>query len=130
MKRTPSQERVLRLLKTLNRALSAQEIYFELHRHQQKIGLATVYRSLEGLKKEGAIQERKLASGESLYDSIHRDQHYLTCVHCSESIPLESCPFHDHELEGTFAQSHQFKVYYHTLEFFGLCLRCQEKMID
>jgi Fur family ferric uptake transcriptional regulator len=28
-------------------------------------------------------------------------------------------------LEEKLEKSHQFKVYYHTLEFFGLCDRCQ-----
>jgi Fur family ferric uptake transcriptional regulator len=28
-------------------------------------------------------------------------------------------------LEEKLEKSHQFKVYYHTLEFFGLCDHCQ-----
>jgi Fur family ferric uptake transcriptional regulator len=42
---TRSQERILNLLKTLNRAISAQDIYVELRNRKQSIGLATVYRS-------------------------------------------------------------------------------------
>lgn len=63
---TRSQERILNLLKSLNKALSAQDIYVELRRNRnQSIGLATVYRSLEALKLEGLVQVRTLASGES-----------------------------------------------------------------
>jgi Fur family ferric uptake transcriptional regulator len=60
---------------------------------------------------------------QSTYSYIKRDQHHLTCINCGVSIPIDECPVHDleHELE----ESHQFKVYYHTLEFFGLCDRCQ-----
>ncbi len=122
LQRTRSQERILNLLKTLNRAVSAQDIYIELRNRDQMMGLATVYRSLEALKLEGVVQVRTLASGESLYSSIQRDQHHLTCLNCRESIPINECPVH--ELESELQDSHQFKIYYHTLEFFGVCDRC------
>lgn len=121
--RTRSQERILSLLKTLNRSLSAQEIYVELRSHQQSMGLATVYRALEALKLEGAVQVRTLSNGESLYNSIQQDRHHLTCLQCGTSIPIDECPVHD--LETQLNQAYRFKVYYHTLEFFGLCTQCQ-----
>ncbi len=120
---TRSQERLFRLLKTLNRAMSAQELYLELRQRNETIGLATVYRALEGLKLQGAIQARTLSNGESLYSLTQSDQHHLTCVNCGESIPIQECPVHD--LESKLEFSHDFKVYYHTLEFFGLCKSCQ-----
>lgn len=121
--RTRSQERILNLLKSLNRAISAQDIYVELRGRNQSIGLATVYRSLEALKLEGVVQVRTLASGESLYSSVQQDKHHLTCLQCGKSIPIHQCPVH--ELETQLNQSHKFKIFYHTLEFFGLCNHCQ-----
>jgi Fur family ferric uptake transcriptional regulator len=121
---TRSQERILNLLKNLNRAISAQDIYVELRNGSQSIGLATVYRALEALKLEGVVQVRTLASGESLYSSVQQDKHHLTCLQCGKSIPINECPVH--ELETQLHQSHKFKIFYHTLEFFGLCNRCQQ----
>ena len=120
--RTRSQERILNLLKTMNRAVSAQDIYVELRNRSQSMGLATVYRSLEALKLDGVVQVRTLASGESLYSSVQQDKHHLTCLQCGASIPINQCPVH--ELESPLQQSHSFKIFYHTLEFFGLCDRC------
>jgi Fur family ferric uptake transcriptional regulator len=121
--RTRSQERILSLLKSLKRAISAQDIYVELRNCNQAIGLATVYRSLEALKLEGVVQVRTLASGESLYSSVQQDKHHLSCLQCGKSIPIHQCPVH--ELETQLNQSHKFKIFYHTLEFFGLCNQCQ-----
>ena len=121
---TRSQERILNLLKTLNRAISAQDIYVELRNGSQSIGLATVYRALEALKLEGVVQVRTLASGESLYSLVQQDKHHLTCLQCGKSIPIDECPVH--ELETQLHQSHKFKIFYHTLEFFGLCNHCQQ----
>ncbi|MCA1990976.1 MAG: transcriptional repressor [Coleofasciculus sp. S288] len=122
LQRTRSQERILNLLKSLNRAVSAQDIYVELRNREQSMGLATVYRALEALKLEGVVQVRTLASGESLYSSVQRDQHHLTCLNCGASIAIDECPVH--QLESELQDSHQFRIYYHTLEFFGICDRC------
>src|ERR687885_214253 len=108
--RTRSQEQILNLLKNLNRAVSAQDIYVELRNRHQSMGLATVYRSLEALKLEGVVQARTLASGESLYSSLQQDQHHLTCLNCRESIAIDVCPVH--QLESELQDSHQFKIYY------------------
>ena len=123
VQRTRSQTKIIQVLQSLKRAISAQDLYIELRNRNQNMGLATVYRSLEALKLQGELQVRTLPNGESLYSSVHRDQHHLTCVNCGRSILIEECPVHN--LEHQLEQSHQFKVYYHTLEFFGLCDRCQ-----
>lgn len=121
--RNRSQQRIIKLLYEINHPLSAQEIYMELRQRNQPLGLATVYRALESLKLEGAVQARTLPTGESLYESIERDQHYLTCLNCGASFPIQECPVH--QLEEQLETSHQFQVFYHSLEFFGLCEKCQ-----
>jgi Fur family transcriptional regulator, ferric uptake regulator len=115
--RTRSQERILNLLKTLKQGISAQDIYVELRNRNQSMGLATVYRSLESLKLEGLVQVRTLGNGEALYNLAQQDKHHLTCLQCGASIPINQCPVHD--LEGQLQSTHKFKIFYHTLEFFG-----------
>ncbi|MBK1986076.1 transcriptional repressor [Sphaerospermopsis aphanizomenoides BCCUSP55] len=123
--RTRSQDRILNLLKNLKQGISAQDLYIELRNRSQSMGLATVYRSLEALKLEGKVQVRTLANGEALYSLTQQDKHHLTCLQCGLSIPIHQCPVH--ELETELQSSHNFKVFYHTLEFFGLCSQCQEE---
>jgi len=122
---TRSQNTVLKLLKKLNREISAQELYIELRKSQLSLGLATVYRALEALKLNGAIQARLLNSGETLYTVAQQDRHHVTCLQCGTSIPIQDdeCPVH--ELEDQLRQSAKFEIFYHTLEFFGLCSPCQ-----
>lgn len=124
LRRTRSQERIVEILKTLEGSISAQDLYVELRSRDLTMGLATVYRSLESLKLEGVVQARTVPNGESLYSLVQEDRHHLTCLQCSKSIPIDECPIHD--LENQLRQSYQFKVYYHTLEFFGLCATCQQ----
>lgn len=122
-RRTRNQERAFDCLKSLNQEISAQELYAELRDRDQSMGLATVYRALEALKLEGVVQVRTLASGESLYSTMKEDRHHLTCLQCRKSIAIDHCPVH--ALEEQLHQSHRFEIYYHTLEFYGLCRDCQ-----
>jgi Fur family transcriptional regulator, ferric uptake regulator len=123
VERTRSQERILNLLQSIKHGISAQDLYVELRNRSQNMGLATVYRSLESLKLEGLVQVRTLANGEALYSLVQQDKHHLTCLQCGTSIPINQCPVH--ELESQLQVSHKFKIFYHTLEFFGLCAPCQ-----
>jgi Fur family transcriptional regulator, ferric uptake regulator len=120
--RTRSQERILQLLKQFDREISAQDIYVELRTRDRAVGLATIYRALESLKLEGIIQGRTLPTGESLYSCVQADRHHLTCLHCGQSIPIDECPVE--QLEHRLESLHRFKIYYHTLEFFGVCMTC------
>ncbi|NEP20405.1 MAG: transcriptional repressor [Leptolyngbya sp. SIO4C1] len=126
-RRTRSQDSVLEILQKLSRAISAQDLYAELRKRDVRIGLATVYRALDALKLEGRVQVRTLPHGESLYSLSHEDRHHLTCLRCGDSVAIDECPVH--ELETHLNQSHQFRIFYHTLEFFGLCEQCQAEEV-
>lgn len=121
--RTRSQKQLFELLKQLKDAVSAQDLHMQLRQRKHSMGLATVYRALDALKLEGAIQVRTLPSGESLYSLAQSDTHHLNCVRCGDSVIMDECPVHG--LETHLTESHNFKIFYHTLEFFGLCNQCQ-----
>jgi Fur family ferric uptake transcriptional regulator len=122
-RRTRSQEKILLALKGVNQPISAQNLYIEMRQDGLTMGLATVYRALDALKLEGAVQMRTLPSGEALYSLPQEDRHHLTCLQCGNTIAIDECPVHD--LEQQLHQAHRFKIFYHTLEFFGLCPQCQ-----
>jgi Fur family transcriptional regulator, ferric uptake regulator len=124
-KLTRSQERVLHLLQKMDRAISAQGIYTELRGDRQSVGLATVYRSLEALKLQGLVKSLTLPNGEAVYSIMPADKHHLNCLNCGVSLPIDSCPIH--ELGVQLHRAHNFQIYYHTLEFFGLCPLCQNQ---
>ena len=124
---TRSQAQIIQVLKSLNYAISAQDLYLELKHRDQPLGLATVYRALDALKVQGTVKSLTLTRGEALYSLISQDQHHLNCVDCGKSFPINECPVH--HLEKRLEQTHHFQVYYHTLEFFGRCHQCYTKSV-
>ena len=119
---TRNQERVLQILQTIEGEISAQSLYIKLREAGLGMGLATVYRALDTLKLGGAVQVRMLGSGEALYSFIKKDRHHLNCIQCGRSQPIHECPVQ--ELANRLSEEHQFRVFYHTLEFYGLCDGC------
>jgi Fur family transcriptional regulator, ferric uptake regulator len=118
---TAGQQAVLAALRQQPQPLSAQALYGAMCA-LRPIGLATVYRALDALKLLGLVQHRVTLTGETLYSAVEHDHHYLTCLQYGISVPVETCPVKEltTQLQGTSS----FRVYYHTLEFFGVCGRC------
>lgn len=123
-KLTANQRRILEFLLSSTEELSAQSLHQALRQQKQRVGLATIYRALKALQSMGKVQARPLANGEYIYSIASAHRHHFTCVNCGNSLPLQECPVH--ELEQQLTQTQQFQVFYHTLEFFGLCRNCTQ----
>jgi Fur family ferric uptake transcriptional regulator len=120
---TRHQKSILKMLETLDSPISAQELCAKLCSARKKIGLATVYRGLDILKLRGLIQCHTTINGVSLYSLANEYNHYLTCLRCGKSISIDFRAIS--ELEAQLENSLSFTVFYHTLEFFGICNPCQ-----
>ncbi|MEL6815810.1 MAG: transcriptional repressor [Cyanobacteria bacterium J06598_3] len=123
---TRAQKQVYRLLEQADEALTAQAIHQRLQAQAQSVGLATVYRAVRSLQVKGVAQARSLPTGEWAYGLASDHAHYLTCVNCGTSVLLKNCPVQslEEKLHQASNQSSHFHVFYHTLEFFGLCAPC------
>ena len=64
---TKQRQAVLDELTRVNDFRSAQQIFEDLRTNGQHVGLATVYRSLQGLAEDGRIDALRSSEGESLY---------------------------------------------------------------
>lgn len=123
MLRTSSQRQIYQLLQATLDEISAQEIHQRLRLQGQRRGLATVYRALRGLQQEGLVYARPLVNGEQGFGLCERATPHCICVQCGDSVRLAGNPLD--EFVQSLTQRAGFLVYYHTLEFVGLCLSCQ-----
>lgn len=125
---TRGQKVVLAYLRQLQEPISAQELFKRFRREGIRLGLATVYRSLEALKRQGLIHSKLSAEGEALHSLAQPGRGYLTCVHCGESTPIA---VEDHVWSPPNPSTKSpcdFRVLYHTWESFGICGSCQRKL--
>ncbi len=115
-----------KVLSTLERAggfASAQEIYKLMQRNGQRIGLTTVYRSLQSLLKENIVDVLRRDDGEAIYrlcgDSHH---HHLVCKNCGSTVEIEGAAIE--KWAKSVAAEHGFRDIGHTAEVFGTCSNC------
>ena len=88
---------VIELLGTQHCCLTAQEIFDALRAHGRRVGIASVYRSLEQLTADGYLQRVDVGGGTARFEPHHADgehHHHLVCADCGK---VEA--FEDPELE-------------------------------
>jgi Fur family ferric uptake transcriptional regulator len=103
---------------------SAQQIYSELRRRGEKIGLTTVYRHLQVLSEDGQVDTIRDANGETLYRRCRTNahHHHLTCRTCGRSVEVEGRAVE--RWAEQVATEAGFTAVDHTVELFGLCPEC------
>ena len=124
---TKQRQAVLDELTRVSDFRSAQQIFEDLHSQGQRVGLATVYRSLQGLAEDGRVDTLRSTEGEVLYRSCASDHHHhhLVCRKCGFTEEIEQSQIES--WVSAVAADHGFSDVEHSLELFGLCASCREK---
>lgn len=121
---TGQRVRVLAELMRERDDVTAQALHERFRRRGERIGLATVYRTLTLLAGAGALDALSHHRGELCYrwcgDEHH---HHLVCSSCHKVVQVGDC-----ELEAWLdrvALGHGFVATGHRLEVAGLCADCR-----
>jgi Fur family ferric uptake transcriptional regulator len=111
------------LLHQADEFLTAQELHERLRLQGERVGLATVYRSLQALSDAGDVDQLRTDEGEVAYRRCSRGHHHhLVCRNCGRTVEVEG-PAVEHWADKV-ALAHGFTDVSHTLEIFGLCAAC------
>jgi Fur family ferric uptake transcriptional regulator len=104
--------------------VTAQELHERLRSSGEKLGLATVYRTLGLLAEAGVIDALSHRPGELCYRLCGPGHHHhLVCSSCHRVVELADCEL-DPWLER-ISQAHGFVTTGHRLEVSGLCAACR-----
>ena len=130
---TMPREVILEFLSRSSKHMSAKEIYASLYNTYPRMGLTTVYRTLDLLARMGIITKLTLGDGQSRYEfksSEKKDHHHhLICTTCGRIINYSE--FLDEELqlvkktEERLAKKYDFIIQDHNIEFLGICGNCK-----
>lgn len=116
---------VIELLARQSCCLTAQEIFDRLRAADSPVGLASVYRTLDQLSKDGFLQKIELGAGTTRYEPLHRGgehHHHLVCDTCGK---VEA--FSDERLEQALHQVEErtgYSVAGHDVILRGACRNC------
>jgi Fur family ferric uptake transcriptional regulator len=117
---------VVELLGEQDCCLSAQEIHDRVRERGGRVGIASVYRALEGMDVLGLVQRIDLGDGVSRYEPAHPGgdhHHHLVCDDCGKVEPFE-----DPSLESAIervADGRGYAVAAHDVVVRGACEDCR-----
>lgn len=107
--------------------LSVEEIETSLREKGNRIGKATIYRTLDLLVRSRLVVEHDFGEGFKRYENrISRDpvHEHLICLECGKVIEFQSWEVQD--VQARITTIHGFKATRHRLEIYGLCRECQD----
>jgi Fur family transcriptional regulator, ferric uptake regulator len=117
------------LIETIQQAaghLDAAGLLDEARKRDPQIDRATVYRTIELLKRLGLIDELDLMhlNGEKHYYEVRtqKDHLHLACFGCGSVEEFSNATFE--RLKGEIAGENQFEIQVMRLEVGGLCRKC------
>ncbi len=123
LKSTEARIALLDLLDKENNPLDVSTIIDSLKADGIQIDQATVYRILDILTQKGLINKLEFGEGKYRYEIQKSHHHHLICQECGRIEDVEG-NFVD-KLENEIKTKNGFLVKTHSLEFFGVCFRCQ-----
>ena len=104
--------------------VTAQQLHERLRGRGERLGLATVYRTLGLLAEQGVVDVLSHRPGELCYRRCAEGHHHhLVCSGCHRVVELSECEL-DPWLERVSSQ-HGFVATGHRLEVAGLCAGCR-----
>jgi Fur family transcriptional regulator, ferric uptake regulator len=114
---------VAALLEELEDFRSAQEVHDLLRHRGERVGLTTVYRSLQMLADAQEVDVLRTTDGETAYRRCSRGHHHhLVCRSCGRTVEVDG-PAVERWAHRVAAENGYVDLS-HTLEIFGTCAEC------
>lgn len=132
---TQARRLVIELLGAEEDCLSAEEIHVRLKDQGIRIGLATVYRTVNLLSRTGAIGRIDAGDGVARFESSERNSvdhhHHLICRSCHRVRKYAQFSEEERDLmkrtERILEQRFGYHITGHRIYFEGICPECQAR---
>lgn len=111
------------VLQKMEKFKSAQEIHELLSKSNEKVGLATVYRTLQSLSESGFVDVVLGVDGENLYRACSPEHHHhLLCRKCGQTNEFSAPEIE--KIAEKISKKYNFSQTDHVIEISGICKEC------
>ncbi len=123
LKLTPQRLAILEYLDGNTSHPSAEDIYREVKKRFPTMSFATVYNTLEVLRKRGNLLELTIDPERKRYDPNTSPHHHLICLRCKKIVDVHV----DYRIDLPQKERESFEVFGNHIEFYGICNNCKQK---
>lgn len=121
---TAQRRLILELLQETDGHPDAEELYRLAKEREPRIGLSTIYRTLNLLKEQGIVEERHFVEERHCYEVKGEKEHiHLVCLACGAVVEFESETISDMKRD-VYRQS-GFEVVGGDVYLEGYCQKCR-----
>lgn len=125
LKVTPARLGVLSILEKAEKPLDVSSVLTYLQKLEVKADKVTVFRIINALTKKGLIMPVQLGESKFRYEHIQKaDHHHFICENCGSITDISDCNIL--KLQKDIQKKKGLLIKRHSLEFFGLCNKCQK----
>jgi len=124
LRRTPSREAILTCLFENHKPVSVDEIRSYLQKHHYLVDDATIYRTIRSFIQKCLIKQIDFQEGKFRYEPASLPHHHhIICTKCGAVSQVDDCL--KENAEKFISKKTGYVISSHSLEFFGLCSKCQ-----
>ncbi len=125
LKQTKQRKIIVSYFLKLSKHVDAEVLYRKVRGGGNKIGLATVYRTLNLLKDAGLVDQHSFADGRAIFEISRPGMHHdhLVCVGCGRIDEFENAEIE--LLQKKIALERAYVLTSHRLDLYGRCKSCQ-----
>lgn len=120
-------EQILDIFLKTEKHPAITDLYDLVRKKNPKIGLATLYRTMEIICDAGLARKLDFGDGTKHYEHKykHKHHHHLVCVKCGKIVEITSGKIE--EIQRQLAKKHDFTITRTTMRLFGICKTCKRK---
>jgi Fur family ferric uptake transcriptional regulator len=125
LKSTSQRDDIARVFFASSGHLSVEELYREVRKVNQRVGYATVYRTVRLLRECGLAAERHFNDGEARFENVEEKLHHdhLICERCGRIVEFANREIEN--LQEAVARKLGFVISRHKMELYGICADCR-----
>ena len=121
LKLTPQRLAILEFLDGNTDHPSADNIFREVKKKYPMMSFATVYNTIEALKKKGELLELTIDPERRRYDPETKPHHHLICVECKKIVDV----YKEFSISVPDDIGNDFDLTGNHIEFYGVCPECK-----
>ncbi len=122
LKLTPQRLAILEYLDGNKNHPSAEDIYTAVSQRFPTMSVATVYNTLEALRKRGLVRELVIDSERKRYDPNIEPHHHILCIRCRRVADVHM----EFDIPVPEEVRQRFTIFGNHIEFYGLCEDCRK----